>query len=110
MLVSCLIGCHQVWFLIVTQYEHVLIVSLHKITLTGNLLNSLCIAIEGTNLLLVLMVAFGLLFYLVLQVADTLLVAYMTPDAVLIDKTYEDNSYQGHHDILQCGDMIDAEQ
>ena len=66
--------------LFVTEDKNILIVFLHKIPLTGNLLYRLRIGVEHLNLLTVTVILLGMPLDLVLQFTNLLLVLEMMPD------------------------------
>ena len=74
---------------VVTKDENILIVGLHEITFTGNLLDSFRISVEFLNLSLVTTELGIIPFLLRRQLINALEVLDMTPHAVVVEESYE---------------------
>ena len=74
---------------VVTKDENILIVGLHEITFTGNLLDSFRISVELLYLSLVTTELGIIPFLLRRQLINALEVLDMTPHAVVVEESYQ---------------------
>jgi hypothetical protein len=95
---------------VIAQHKDILVVGLHKITLTGYLLNQLGVPIQLLYLCLVVLVLFRQTVYLILQLTDMLTVHHVFPHAVLVKKSNESDGYHCHQDVFQTTDMVETEE
>ena len=88
-------------FTIITQHEDVLIIGLHEITLTGNLLHRLRISVQLTDASLITTIIGIVFLRLLLQLIDALHILKMAPETVIIEKADDDNTCNSHDGILE---------
>ena len=97
-------------FTIIAQHEDVFIISLHEITLTGNLLHRLRISVQLTDPRLITTIIGIIFLRLFLQLFDALHILKMAPEAVIIEEADNDHTDDSDNGILEEQRMPYAEQ